>query len=135
MLANPNVIAHNGVAFQRQFVFHRSDGAAPVATHNVERIGGHAVHAVISTIHHKFHPFGNGAELADYQPVANEVVEVGDMLLELVGTIHIIIVCIVADDDTRVLHYVLDEAETREIGIRECLVGVGSACCIHVAIC
>ena len=54
-----------------------------------------------------------------------EVVEVGYMLLELVGTIHIIIVGIVANDDTRILHHVLDEAEAWDAGIGESLLGVG----------
>ena len=57
---------------------------------------------------------------------ADEVVEVGYMLLKLVGTIHIIIVGIVADNDTRVLHHILDEVEAWNVGIGESLVGVGS---------
>ena len=50
---------------------------------------------------------------------------------ELVSTIHIIVIGIVADDDTRVLHHVLDEADAREIGIGESLIGVWSILYCH----
>ena len=63
-------------------------------------------------------------EFANNQPVTYEVVEMSDMLLELVSTIHIIVVGIVADDDTRVLHHVLDEAEAWNLRIRKSLIGV-----------
>ena len=124
MLTNPNIVAHNGIAFQRQFIFHWSNCAAPVAADNVKRISRHPVHPVIGAIHHKLHPFGNGTELAYNQPIANEVVEMGDVFLKLVSTIHIIVIGIVADDDARVLHHVFDEAEAWDVGIRESLVGV-----------
>jgi hypothetical protein len=54
-----------------------------------------------------------------------------DMLLELVSTIHIIVVGIVADDDTRVLHHVLNEAEAWNLRIRKSLIGVGSIIDFH----
>ena len=54
-----------------------------------------------------------------------------DMLLELVSTIHIIVVGIVADDDTRVLHHVLNEAEAWNLRIRKSLIGVGSTIDFH----
>ena len=60
-----------------------------------------------------------------------EVVEMSDMLLELVSTIHIIVVGIVADDDTQVLHHVLDEAEAWNLRIRKSLIGVGSIIDFH----
>ena len=50
----------------------------------------------------------------------------GDMLLELASIIHIIVVGVVAVDDTRVLHYVLNEAEAWSIGIRNSLIGIWS---------
>mgnify|MGYP006391057201 CR=1 FL=1 len=52
-------------------------------------------------------------------------------LRELVSTIHIIVVGIVADDDTRVLHHVLDEAEAWNLRIRKSLIGVGSIIDFH----
>ena len=113
-------------AFQRQFIFHWSNCAAPVTAYDIKRISRHAVHPVVGTIHHKLHTFGDSAKLADNQPVANEVVEMSDVLLELVCTIHVIIIGIVANDDTRALHHVLDEAEAWDVGIRESLIGVGS---------
>ena len=60
-----------------------------------------------------------------------EVVEMSDMLLELVSTIHIIVVGIVADDDMRVLHHVLDEAEAWNLRIRKSLIGIGSVFYLH----
>jgi hypothetical protein len=81
---------------------------------------------VIGTIHHKLYPFGDGAELADNQSVTDEVVKVSDVLLELVGPIHIIVIGIVTDDDTRVLHHVLDEAEAWDVGVWESLIWVRS---------
>ena len=89
MLANPDIIAHNGITLQRQFIFHRSNGTSPVATNNVKRIGCHTVHPMIGSIHDKLHALGNSTELANNQPVAYEIVEMSDMLLELVSTIHI----------------------------------------------
>ena len=53
------------------------------------------------------------------------------MLLELVSTIHIIVVRIIADDDTRVLHHVLDETEAWNLRIRKSLIGIGSVCYLH----
>ena len=52
---------------------------------------------MIGTVHHKFHSFGDSTELSDDQFVADEVVEMGDMLLKLVGTIHIVVISILAD--------------------------------------
>ncbi len=39
MLTNPDVIAHNGITLQRQFIFHWSNGTSPVATNDIKRIG------------------------------------------------------------------------------------------------
>ena len=86
---------------------------------------------MIGTIHHKFHPLGYGAEFADNQPVAYEIIEMSDMLLELVSTIHIIVISVVTYNDTRVLHHVLDEAEAWNLRIRKSLIGVGSIIDFH----
>ena len=81
---------------------------------------------MIGTVHHKLHTLGNGTELADNQFVANKIVEVSDVLLKLVSTIHIVIVGIIADDDTWILHHILDEAKSWEVRIRENLVWIWS---------
>jgi hypothetical protein len=81
---------------------------------------------MIGSIHHKLHAFGNSTEFPDYQLVTDEVVEVCDVLLKLVGTIWIIVIGIVADDDTRVLYNVLDKTESWQVRIWKNLVGVGS---------
>ena len=47
-----------------------------------------------------------------------------DVLLKLVRTIHVIVVCVVPDDDAGILHHILDEAESWEVRIRERFVGV-----------
>ena len=52
-------------------------------------------------------------------------------VLAVIMTIHIIVVGIVADDDTRVLHHVLDEAEAWNLRIRKSLIGVGSIIDFH----
>ena len=67
---------------------------------------------MIGTIHHELHAFGNSTELTDNQFVANEVVEVCDVLLKLVGTIRIIVIGVVADNDARILYHVLDKTES-----------------------
>ena len=54
-----------------------------------------------------------------------------DMLLELVGPIHIIVVGVVTYNDTRVLHHVLDEAKAWNLRIRKSLVGIGSVFYLH----
>ena len=88
-----------------------------ISTHDVERIGGHAVHPVVGTVHDKLHALGNGAELADNQPITNKIIEVGDVFLKLVGAGHIIVIGVVSDDDTRIFHYVFNVAEARNLRI------------------
>ena len=53
------------------------------------------------------------------------------MLLELVSTIHIIVIGVITDDDTRVLHHVLDEAEAWNLRIRKSLIWIGSVFYLH----
>ena len=48
-----------------------------------------------------------------------------DVLLKLVRTIHVVIVGVVPDDDTRILNYILYEAKTWKIRVREGSVRVG----------
>ena len=49
----------------------------------------------------------------------------------MVSTIHVIVVRIIANDDTRVLHHVLDEAEAWNLRIRKSLIGIGSIFYLH----
>ena len=117
ILTDPDIVADHGIALQRQFIFYRSDGAAPLSAHYVERIGRHAIHSVVGPVHHELNAFGDGAELPDNQFVADEIVEVCYVFLKLVRTIHVIIVCVVPDDDTGILYHILDKAKTRDLRI------------------
>src|SRR5574344_214035 len=125
VLANPDIIADNSVTFQGQFLFHRSNRATPISTHNVERISSHAIHSMVGAVHHELDAFGNGAELPDNQFVTDEIVEMGDVLFKLVRTVHVVIVGVVPDDDTRILNHILYEAKTWKIRVREDSVRVG----------
>ena len=87
---------------------------------------------MIGTVHDKLHTLGNGTELTDNQLIANKIVEVCDMLLELVSTIHIIVIGVVTDDNTWVLHHVLDEAKSWEVRIWENLVWIWSVHNQHI---
>ena len=49
----------------------------------------------------------------------------------MVSTIHVIVVRIIANDDTRVLHHVLDETEAWNLWIRESFIGIGSVFYLH----
>ena len=86
---------------------------------------------MVGSIHHKLYTFGNSAELANNQSVTDEVVEMSDMLLKLIRSIYIIIIGIVAYDNTRILHHVFDEAEARNLRIRKCLIRIGPVFYIH----
>ncbi len=121
------------------FVHHQIDAlqpkywrTSPVATHDIKGICCSTVHPVIGTVHYKLNAFGNGTELSDNQPVANKVVEVSDVLLKLVCTVNIIIIGIVTDDDTWILHHILDEAKSWEVRIRENLVWIWSVHNQHI---
>ena len=67
------------------------------------------------------------------QFVANETIKMSDVLLKLVGTIHIVVVRIVANNDVRILHHVLDKAEAWDVWIWKCLVGIGSVVEFHIS--
>ena len=55
---------------------------------------------------------GIAFQFPDYQLVTDEVIEVCDVLLKLVSTIHVIVIGIVTDDDTRILYHVFDKTES-----------------------
>ena len=110
ILSYPDIITNNGVALQGKFILHRSNGRPPITTHNVERIGGNAVHSVISAIHYELYTFCYGAELPYDKLIANEIIEMSDVLFKLVCTIRVIIISIIPNDDTRILYHVFNEA-------------------------
>lgn len=89
VLSYPYVVSHHGVPFQRQFVLYRGYHAAPISSHNVERVGRGTVHAVVGAAHNEIHTFGNGTEIADNQSVFYEFIEVRDVFLKLVRTVNI----------------------------------------------
>jgi hypothetical protein len=80
---------------------------------------------MVGAIHDELDASGYGAEFPDDQFVADEIVEVCDMLLELIGTVYIIIVRVIPDDDPRILHHILDVAEAGNLRIWECYIRIG----------
>ena len=53
--------------------------------------------SVVGAVHHEFEAFGNGTELPDNQFVTDEIIEMRDVLLKLVRTIHVIIISVIPD--------------------------------------
>ena len=84
---------------------------------------------MIGTVHHKLYALGNGTKLADNQFVAYKVVEVSDVLLKQLSTIHIVIVGVITDDNTWILRHILNITEARNFGIRKSLIWIGSLIC------
>ena len=125
VLTNPHIIPNNSITLQRQFIFNWSNGTTPITAHDIERISSHAIHSVISAIHYELYTLCNSAELPDDEFVANEIVEMGDVLFKLVRPVHIVIVGVVSDDDARILHHILDVAKARNLRIREGSVRIG----------
>ena len=62
------------------------------------RISGHTIHPVIRSVHQELKAPGNSAELPNNQHVADEVIEMRDVLLKLVRTIQVIVVNVIPDD-------------------------------------
>jgi hypothetical protein len=81
---------------------------------------------MVSAVHHELDAFGNGAELPDNQSITDEIVEVRNMFLKLVRTVHVVIVSVVSDDDAWILYHILDKAEARDLRIRKDCVRIGS---------
>lgn len=77
---------------------------------------------MIRSVHNECYPLSNGTEIADYQPVTDKLIEMCDMLLKLVGSIDIIIICIITDNNSWILNYILYEAQTWNCRIRKSLV-------------
>ena len=96
---------------------------APITAHDIERISCRAVHAVVCAVHHKLHPFGNRAEFADNQFIADKIIMVGDVMLKLGGIVAVII-GIIADNNVRVFHYIFDIAKVGEFFVGERFIGV-----------
>ena len=113
ILPDPHIVADDSVTFERQFIHYRRNRTAPVSSHYVERIGGGTVHPMVGPIHNESNPLGNGAKVTDYQPVTDEFLEVCDVFLKPVGTVRIIVISIVANDYSRILHHILYVAKAR----------------------
>ncbi len=112
VLTNPNIIAYDGITLKRQLIFDRRNSTSPVTAHDVKWVSRHTIHPVVGSVHHELNPFCNGTKLPDNQLVTDKIVEMSDMFLKLVSTIHIIIVGVVSNDDTWILHYILNEAKS-----------------------
>ena len=68
--------------------------------HEVEGVGGDAVHPVVGPVHHKLNAPGNGAELADDQLVPKRgVVEEDVALLKLRGVFQVVVIGVVPHVD------------------------------------
>lgn len=70
----------------------------------------------------KVTPLGNSAEVSDYQPVTDELIEMCDMLFKSVGSVNIIIICIIANGYSRILHHIFYVAKARNRRVGKCLV-------------
>ena len=110
ILSNPDIITDNSITLQRELIFYWCYCATPFSSHNVERICGHSIHSVISAIHYELYTFCYGAELPYDKLIANEIIEMSDVLFKLVCTIRVIIISIVPNDDTRILYHVFNKA-------------------------
>ena len=125
VLAYPHVVSDNGVAFKRQFILHWRNHPSPGAAHDIKRIGCGAIHPVVRAVHYEIHTSGNSAEIAYDEPIANEIIEMSYMLLKPVGSIDIIVISLVTDDDSRILYHILYVAHARNSGIREHRIFIG----------
>lgn len=62
ILPDPDIIAYNGIAFERQILQGWSK-QLPSSAHQVKRVSRCATHPMICTIHHKFNALCDGARL------------------------------------------------------------------------
>jgi hypothetical protein len=69
---------------------------------------------MVGAIHDEFDASGDGAEFPDDQAIAGEGKVIKNIALKISGAIRVIIIRVVPDDDVRILHRVLDEANLRE---------------------
>ena len=91
VLADPHVVAYHRVPLKGE-LFQGGGYLLPSVAHEVEGVGGDAVHPVVGPVHHKLNAPGNGAELADDELVPQERIVMGDMVLKLLRTVDVIVV-------------------------------------------
>ena len=72
-------------------------GLTPCAAKDIEGISARAAYPVVGRTHDKCSPLGYGAELADYEPVAElRVVEEHVVALKACGVGVIVVICVIA---------------------------------------
>lgn len=123
ILADPDVAADYGVAFQRKVVERRRERFLSAA-HDIERIGRDAVHPVVRAVHHKFDPPCDGAEFPDDEPVTQKFVMVRHVLLKSLRAVHIVIVAVLSNNDVGARDDAFDVYDLLDVLIRMDLVRV-----------
>lgn len=126
LVADPDIIADDGVTLERQVAGCRHD-LFPAVTEDLEWVRGYAGNFVIGAVHDEFDAAGDGAELTNDQPIADEREMIEDIALEVLRVFGIVVVRVIANDDIRVLHGVLDETHLRESFHWVFRFGVGAA--------
>ena len=122
ILPDPYVVTDDGIAFERKVALGR--GVLLPCAEDIEGVSGGCVHLVVSPVHHEFHAGSNLAELADDELVADKVVMVRHMTLEIrIGDVGEI-----AHNDVLVFDIGLDEGQCLHVGDRLDDVWVGSLC-------
>ena len=81
VLANPNVVPNDGITLIRQILLRREILLPTIE--DIERVRGSGIHRMIGPVHDKFHTSTNLAELANNQFIANKVIMMGDVPLEI----------------------------------------------------
>ena len=128
--ADPHIAADHRVAAHLLRPCRRVKALFPAMAENVERIGRKAGHGVVGAVHDEARAFGDGAELADDQLVADEGIVVQHAFLrEFVRPVRVVIIGEVADLDVRRRHQRLQEADALVHRDRMLDAGVGS---VHV---
>jgi hypothetical protein len=98
--ADPHIVAEHGVAAIFRLPALHVEAFLPAMAEDVERVGGEARHGVVGPVHDEARAFGDGAEAADDQPVADERVVVQHALFgEPVRAVGVVVIGVVADLD------------------------------------
>src|SRR5699024_10696441 len=108
ILPDPDIVANDGIAFERQIFQSRSE-LLPAASHDVKGISRYAAHPMVCTVHYKFSPFCNGAKLSDDQLISQEWVVMRHMVFKPLRTVHIVIVGVIANEDVGSCDHILDK--------------------------
>ena len=69
---------------------------------------------MIGAIHDELDAFGDSAELADDQLVADEGVVVENILEEVLRAFGVVVIGVIADNDIGIINEILDEPDLRE---------------------